>query len=192
MLSVADNQLRMIILAGGEGSRLGGTDKANLIRKGQSLLTYWRDMAQALGLPVSISRKKVEQADEFADDPGLIIDAGPIGGLAAACHNFTETWLLTVPVDTVQLPPDLLARFLELPLESLDSVVVRDATGPQPLLAFWRRTALLLSIERSIAKREFAIRRLHGTRCQELVFEHFECGNLNTPADLQRFSTIIP
>ena len=183
---------RLIVLAGGQGRRLGGVDKSLLMRDGMTQLDRFRDFASIHGLPVSISRQVACGADEFADDPALIAGAGPISGLAAACALFNDEWLLTVPVDTVALPDDLLTRFGALDVGAYDSIHIADADGPQPLLAFWRRTALQDAIAKALESADYSIRGLRGERSLNLNFPDFRCGNINNPDDLARFDTMLP
>lgn len=106
-----------LILAGGEGRRLGGADKALLPFGGAPLLSrvQGRLDPQVEGLALSANG----DPERFAFS-GLTVlgDAGPerLGPMAGVLagldwlHGQGATHLATVPVDLPFLPPDLVAR----------------------------------------------------------------------------------
>ena len=106
-----------LILAGGEGRRLGGADKALLILGGQSLLSH---VTGRLGPQVTrLALSANGDPGRFADFRGAIVRdrtadrLGPMAGLLAGLDWLASTggdWLLTASVDTPFLPADLLER----------------------------------------------------------------------------------
>ena len=92
------------VLAGGRGSRLGGCEKAGIVREGPTQIEriarrFERDVVRVL---VSANRDPARfealGLDVVAD---RVPDLGPLGGLDALSQACTTPWLLTVPVDLV-------------------------------------------------------------------------------------------
>lgn len=184
------------ILAGGEGSRLGGRNKALLHdRHGTPLPVVLRarfagDVARVL---LSANRDRDALAalgfEVVADrSPGI----GPLAGLDALAAACTTPWLLTVPVDAMALPADLVTRLHAAVAArsaavdvAIDGIAVEDDDGPQPLLALWRVAALRDAAAAAIAAGELAIHRLQARmRMPRLRIDGLRIGNLNTPGDL--------
>jgi len=105
-----------LILAGGQGSRLGGADKALLPLHGRTLLAHLLERLAPQVPDIAISANG--DAARFAGHglkvlPDTYSGQGPLAGLAAglawaASHNIK--FLATVPVDTPLIPADLIAR----------------------------------------------------------------------------------
>jgi molybdopterin-guanine dinucleotide biosynthesis protein A len=118
------NEISGLILAGGRGSRMGGIDKGLQEHLGVPLalhalerlrpqvmtlmLNANRNLTayQAMGVPV--------YPDEITDYPG------PLAGMLAGLSNCRTPYLVTVPCDTPNFPPDLVARLAD-GLASIDA-----------------------------------------------------------------------
>lgn len=175
------------ILAGGQGSRLGGADKGWLRRGGisqlQRLARRWPDdVAHVL---VSSNRPDPRHAalglDVVADArPGL----GPLAGLQALADATRTRWLLSVPVDMVGFNDCLPRTLLAMAGEGVGTWAVDD-DGPQPLVALWPVTALRVAASQALDAGELAVHALQARMgMQPVVFAGLRFGNLNTPADL--------
>lgn len=107
-----------LVLAGGEGRRMGGVDKGLQPWRGEPLA---RHVLQALQPQVSrlliSANRHAEVYAAFghpvlADPPGLAF-AGPLAGMLAGLQALPEdAWLLTAPCDGPLLPADLAHRLL--------------------------------------------------------------------------------
>ncbi len=110
----ATEPLTVLILAGGQGRRLGSRDKGLLPWCGRSLIDWVIDRLapQANRVLISANRHLDDYRHrglEVVSDP--IPDLGPLGGLLAVLPRLSpEEGLLTVPCDTPRLPSDLAAR----------------------------------------------------------------------------------
>ena len=113
-----------LILAGGQGSRLGYVDKAFLCLNGQPLIALLlaRLAPQVQHIAISAngdpSRFAALPLPVLADAPehaGKGPLAGVAAGLAWAGQKLGAATLLTVPVDTPFAPMDLLARLSPAP-----------------------------------------------------------------------------
>jgi molybdopterin-guanine dinucleotide biosynthesis protein A len=111
-----------LILAGGNGSRLGGVDKAFVQLAGQSLIRHLLDRLAPQVEKIAISANG--DATRFDSFPFLVLPDGPLAGfgplagLAAglqwAAAQQADS-LITVPVDTPFIPPDLVSCLTPAP-----------------------------------------------------------------------------
>ncbi len=173
------------LLAGGAGSRLGGADKAWLQRGGvpQVLRLAKRLSGETSSVLVSANRDLSRYAEA-----GLIAisdrrtDIGPIAGLDALVSACTTPWLLTVPVDLIDVNDCLLRSLAAAGGEGAFAI---DDDGAQPLVALWRVEALREALSQALAANEIAVHALQARMGMAGVrFAGFRFGNLNTPRDL--------
>ena len=132
------------VLAGGRGQRLGGRDKAWVLHHGKTLLQHTLSAFPGGYVERLVSAREPDPRfaklglrpvfDQRADF------AGPLAALEALCAACTTPWLLTVPVDVQRIPDDLPDALRGA--VARDGVVVKDATGLQPLIGLWRTAAL--------------------------------------------------
>jgi molybdopterin-guanine dinucleotide biosynthesis protein A len=174
------------ILAGGRATRLGGIDKAWLQRDGEPQVLR---LVKRLGASVDVvlvsvnvdPHRYVEHGLETIPDqtPGI----GPLGGLQALAAACRTRWLLTVPVDLIDVNDCLLAT-LSAHRGCTGSFAVDD-DGPQPLVALWSVQRLQEAIAQAISRYDFSIQALQRALSMSAVqLAGVRFGNLNTPADL--------
>lgn len=103
-----------VILAGGQGSRLGGLDKGLVKLNKVPLVKHLIDRVQpqVSDIIISANRNLKSYADfglpVYQDD---ISDfAGPLAGILKALQQCKNEWLLTVPADSPFIPRDLAQR----------------------------------------------------------------------------------
>lgn len=111
-----------LLLAGGQGSRMGGVDKGLQLLRGQPLaqhalarlapqvgpllisanrhLAEWHALAAPYAAPV-LSDRLSDAAQGYA---------GPLAGFLAGLEHCQTPWLLSVPCDSPRFPPDLARR----------------------------------------------------------------------------------
>lgn len=107
-----------LVLAGGQGRRMGGVDKGLQPWQGRPLVAHVLEALQPQVSRLLISANR--HLDDYAafghpvlPDPTDLAFAGPLAGMLAALHNLPEdTWLLTAPCDSPRPPADLAARLL--------------------------------------------------------------------------------
>lgn len=113
---LASVRVAAVILAGGQGRRMGGADKGLIEYQGRPLIE-WALAAltpQVDELVISANRNFDAYAaygrrvlpDTLPDFPG------PLAGVLAAMQAVAADWLLVAPCDTPHLPADLAARLL--------------------------------------------------------------------------------
>ena len=103
-----------LILAGGRGSRMGGTDKGLQPFRGapMAMHTLMRLSAQTGGMLINANRNLA--AYESFGVP-VVTDsvpdfAGPLAGMLAGLEQCQTGWMLSAPCDSPFLPSDLAAR----------------------------------------------------------------------------------
>lgn len=108
-----------LILAGGEGRRMGGADKGLLLLDGEPLAARVaaRLKPQVDALLLSANRNlEAYRALGFEPLTDTVTDgertAGPLAGVLAGLAACDTDWLLTAPCDSPDLPPDLAERLL--------------------------------------------------------------------------------
>lgn len=117
--------MRIVILAGGEGRRIGGSKPQRRLGI-QTLLDHALAKAHGWSNDVLIAARK---GGELQDDPAI---EGPLGGVAAALALGSD--VLTIPCDMPFLPPDLPDRLTS------DAPATVAASGGRlhPVCALWR------------------------------------------------------
>ncbi|HET7126443.1 MAG TPA: NTP transferase domain-containing protein [Lysobacter sp.] len=182
---IAPHDITLGLLAGGMGSRLGGVDKGWLQRSGvpQVLRLAKRLSGETAAVLVSANRDPTRYADAgLVAIPDRHADIGPIAGLDALAAACRTPWLLTVPVDLVDVNDCLLRSLAAAGGEGAFAI---DDDGAQPLVALWRVETLREALSQSLAANEIAIHALQARIGMTGVrFGGFRFGNLNTPADL--------
>jgi molybdopterin-guanine dinucleotide biosynthesis protein A len=141
-----------IVLAGGEGVRLGRVDKAAVVVGGRPMLEHV--LAAVAGarevVVVGPSGLDAYGAPRVQEDPPL---GGPVAGLDAGLAHLGTAGDVPVLVVACDLPlagpavADLLTALADAPLA--DGAALVDADGRrQPLLAVYRRAAIAAALDR--------------------------------------------
>ena len=174
------------ILAGGRASRLGGRDKAWLRREGvPQVLRIVRRLERECGVVLVSANRGLKRyaGNGLATVEDRVADLGPLGGLDALSAGCDTPWLLTIPVDIVDID-DCLLRILAS--TGGDGAVAEDDDGLQPLVALYRLAAMRDSISLGLAAHDYSVQAMQAriplTRVR-MVGLRF--GNLNTPDDLR-------
>ena len=135
----------VVILAGGQGQRIGGAKSGRLLG-GRTLLDRAIEIARRWSPRPALCLRSRDQIaacpiEVIVDDPDL---EGPLGGLAAALRFAREQKLerlLTLPCDAPFLPEDLLARLGSV-LDGNDAAVPSTRGQLHPACALWTTRAL--------------------------------------------------
>jgi molybdopterin-guanine dinucleotide biosynthesis protein A len=198
-MKIARADITGLVLAGGRGSRMGGVDKGlqphlgvplaqHALQRlapqvGKSMINANRNLAayESMGVPV--------WPDEVPDF------AGPLAGMLAGLAHCETPYMVTVPCDTPNFPPDL-ARRLADGLEGIDGEVAIAATREggavrrQPVFSLMR-TSVRASLAAYVGGGQGNVGYWAGQqRCAVVLFE--DAGaffNANTSADLEQLQT---
>ncbi|MCK9488397.1 MAG: NTP transferase domain-containing protein [Xanthomonadales bacterium] len=129
-----------LILAGGRGSRFGGTDKAWLRLHGQPLLCHcWQTLGEQVQTIVVASQRHrwayrrlgIQLIDDHAAAPGH----GPLAAIAGALARWPQRRIAVLPVDAPFAPADYVARLDAVLGPDVPAAAVFDGQRRQPLFA---------------------------------------------------------
>jgi len=141
-----------IILAGGQGKRMGNQDKGLTMLANRPLIAHVIDAFSPQVNSISISaNQNISDYQDFGYEvfeDSLAGHAGPLAGLLAAMKraplapNGSEA-LVVVPCDAPLLPNDLVSRLVEAVGDSKPlAVIPHDGTRLQPLFGLYSLKAL--------------------------------------------------
>lgn len=103
-----------VILAGGQGKRMGGVDKGLQLWHGKPLFEHVRQRLSAQIAEISVNANRNQQCyaqsglNVFADKSEGF--QGPLSGILTALERTKTDFVLFVPCDCPQLPLNLLAK----------------------------------------------------------------------------------
>jgi molybdopterin-guanine dinucleotide biosynthesis protein A len=136
-----------IILAGGQGRRMGGVDKGLVELDGKPMVAHViARLAPQVGAIVINANQNVERYAAFGHP--VVSDevagfAGPLAGLHAGMSATTTPYVVTSPCDSPFLPLDLVARLGDaLQREHAKLAVAYTFDQPHPVFALVDRTVL--------------------------------------------------
>jgi molybdopterin-guanine dinucleotide biosynthesis protein A len=130
-----------IVLAGGQGRRMGGVDKGLVRLRGKPMVAWVLErLAPQVGEIVINANQNPDAYGAFGHRvvPDAIGGfAGPLAGLHAGLAAVTHPLAVTVPCDSPFLPPDLVAR-LRRALGENDLAVAKTGAQPHPVFSLVR------------------------------------------------------
>lgn len=133
-----------VVLAGGQGKRMGGIDKGLQLLRGKPMIAWVleRFEPQVNEVLINANQHLVQYA---AYGHRVVPDdinghAGPLAGLQVALREGKHSLIVTVPCDSPFLPGDLVAR-LHLVMQQKEADVAVAKTGAQahPVFSICRR-----------------------------------------------------
>ena len=197
---IAKHDLTGMILAGGEGRRMGGRDKGLEPFAGLPLVahTVKRFDGQVQELMINANRNSDAYA-LFADR--VIEDAeggfkGPLMGIYSGLRAAQTPWLLVAPCDSPALPHDLVARMVAgITQEGVehDIAVAFDGERLHPVVALLR-TSLANDLAATLAEGERKIDRWYARHawCRVDMSDCPEAfANLNTEEEKARLELAL-
>jgi molybdopterin-guanine dinucleotide biosynthesis protein A len=151
-----------IVLAGGEGRRLG-RPKGELMFDGRTLAEQAAGTLRPVcgSVLVSLGAGMQNPAPEF----GAVHDLppagrGPLAGLAAAFDVTGQAHLMVLACDYPRVTTGLIRRLLDFGSEQDDLVMVTDTRGrDHPLVGVWRRSSAA-PIRQALEDRHYKVRAL--------------------------------
>lgn len=179
-----------LILAGGQGRRMGRVDKARLVIGGETLVARavgrLGPQVDALAISANGDTARFSAGVPVLED--AIPDGGPLSGVLAGLDWAAEAGfesVATVAVDTPFFPRDLVARLVAKGVPSVAATGSADAPRLHPTCALWPVSARdrlrdwLLSGERKVMLFAESL----GARAV-LFPDEAAFFNVNTPSDL--------
>lgn len=180
-----------LILAGGEGRRVGGSDKGLLDYQGKPLVAQVIErLAPQVGQLLISANRNLEVYRAYGHPvltDGSAERLGPLAGIEAGLRACETPWLVVCPCDCPALPADLVTRLLAAAMvrNAVMAVAATDA-GMQPTFQLCRRD-LLTALKSYLSSGERKV----GSWCRqqgavEVNFPAAEAfRNLNDQADLR-------
>ena len=136
-----------VVLAGGQGRRMGGTDKGLVLLGGQPMVAHvLARFAPQVGELLINANQNLDRYGAFGqavvpDEVGGF--AGPLAGLHAGMTRATRPLICTVPCDSPFLPLDLVSRLrAALAASGAQLAVAKTFTQPHPVFCLVRRDVL--------------------------------------------------
>ncbi|HUJ01062.1 MAG TPA: molybdenum cofactor guanylyltransferase MobA [Usitatibacter sp.] len=185
-----------VVLAGGQGSRMGGMDKGLQPFGGKPMAAHAieRFAPQVDELLVNANRN-VEEYARFGhrvicdEIPGF---AGPLAGFERGLAHASGALVATVPCDSPFLPADLVARLrTALEREGADIAVAKTGDQPHPVFCLMRRS-VHASLAGFLASGQRKIDRWYAALAvAEVAFDDEADAflNINTREELARLET---
>ena len=136
-----------VILAGGQGRRMGGVDKGLKVLRGKPMAAW---VIERFGRQVDeILINANQNLDAYAALGHRVIPdaiagfAGPLAGLHRGLSEARHELVATAPCDSPFLPPDLIVRLHEaLETRGADVAVAKTGDQPHPVFCLCRKGVL--------------------------------------------------
>ena len=180
-----------LILAGGQGRRMGGVDKGLQPLRGRPMVAWVleRLAPQVTEVIVNANQNLAEYARlgcrVVGDEIGGF--AGPLAGLQAGLKANVHPFLVTVPCDSPFLPRDLVARLhAALIANHADLAVAKTGDQPHPVFSLVRES-LAGHLTKFLEAGGLKIDAWYASlKVVEVPFDDQPdaFSNINTPADL--------
>jgi molybdopterin-guanine dinucleotide biosynthesis protein A len=178
-----------VILAGGQGSRMGGQDKGLLMMQSKPL---YQHVLQRLRPQVDIvlisANRNIDRyqlsgyqvvTDSIKDYPG------PLAGMLSGLRHSPTDWVAFCACDTPQIPGDFVARLWQQ-RNNAPAVWVKSSQRDHPTLALMNK-AIADDLERWLLRGErrlMQFMREHGGHPVLFSDPESAFSNINTPDDL--------
>lgn len=198
-----------LLLAGGQGARMGGQDKGLLLLDGRPLAAHVLERLRPQVGPLAISANRHcpeylslgcpvwpdEEAGPLSNGPPPAPRfRGPMAGMLSGLRHCNTEWLVTVPCDSPHLPRDLVARLAEA-VQRHGGLLASACTpgGPgeaprsQPVFCLMH-SSLQASLADHLARGRHRVRQWQSEMGGvEVLFDDVHAfANANTPEDLAR------
>ncbi|MDR2853576.1 MAG: molybdenum cofactor guanylyltransferase [Burkholderiaceae bacterium] len=200
-------QITGLVLAGGQGQRMGGGDKGLMPFAGQSLAQRaLMRLAPQVGRMMISANRHLDTYRAFGvpvwpdasatgrDSGALSRYDGPLAGLLAGLAHCETPWLLAVPCDAPRFPHDLAQRLSAALDPDTEIALAANARGEVQPVFILLRAALHENLARYLDEggrkvRAWAMRQRHAIT----LFDHpgddpLAFANLNMPEDWQRLA----
>ena len=194
-MAAADPTFTGLVLAGGEGHRMGGADKGLLEVDGVPLaLNAVQRLRPQVGRILVSANRNLERYRELGLEPvtDTVADegrtAGPLAGIAAGLAQCRTEWLASAPCDSPHLPADLVSRLHSAAMRAgAPAAFAVTAAGAHPVFMLLRRDladsleAFLAGGGRRVREWQDKVGAVAADFPDEAAF-----ANINSPDDLAR------
>jgi len=186
-----NNKVSAVILAGGQGSRIGGADKGLLQYKNTPLIQHviQRIQPQVIHLTINANRNLERyRAFGFAVIPDLLKDyQGPLAGIQAGLSACKTEYCLFVPCDTPDLPNDLCERMYQAILSHHADIAIAVSDQTHPVICLVKTICLdsLTEYLKHGGRKVSAWQARHPTIQVDFGSDNVDFSNLNLPSQLE-------
>jgi molybdenum cofactor guanylyltransferase len=188
-----------LILAGGQGRRMGGVDKGLQVLRGKAMVEWV--LARFAPQVDEVLINANQNAERYASFGHRVVPddisgfAGPLAGLQAGLKVAAQALVVTCPCDSPFLPPDLVHRLREaLEREGAELAVAKTGEQPHPVFSLVRRE-VLPGLTRFLESGGRKIDAWYaGLKVVEVDFgdEAEAFSNINTPEELHAWDRVPP
>ena len=210
VVAIPPEHITGLVLAGGQGSRMGGADKGLQLLGGQALAWHCAQRLQPQVGPLLINANRHLDTYRALGYP-VVADlhlpdteayAGPLAGFAAGLAACQTPWLLTVACDTPYFPQDLARRLAQATAAqgcpmAMACTPPDEAGSTRPVL---QPTFCLIHASLAGSVRQFVAG--GGRKLRQWAAQHGHClvpfddaqafYNANTPEELARLQDMPP
>ncbi|MEO7743243.1 MAG: molybdenum cofactor guanylyltransferase MobA [Usitatibacter sp.] len=138
------NEITGVVLAGGQGSRMGGVDKGLQVFRGRPMVAHVVERLAPQVAEILINANR--NPDEYARFGHRVIAdeiegfAGPLAGFERGLAHAAHPLVMTVPCDSPFLPADLVVRLADaLRKAGADLAVARTGDQAHPVFSLMKR-----------------------------------------------------
>ena len=185
-----------IVLAGGQGRRMGGVDKGLQLLNGRPMIAHVIERLAPQVEDIVINANQNREAYAAFGHP-VVPDAiegyaGPLAGLHAGLQAATQALVVTVPCDSPFLPVDLVQKLAAALVASeadlAMAVTGTDATRQMHPVFCLMKTTLLPQLTHYLQTGGRKVEAWYRSgKLTEVLFEDESAfANINTEADLRR------
>ena len=192
-MSISKSDITAVILAGGQGRRMGGQDKGLLDFDGRLMIEILIDRLQGQQLDILINANRNQSTYQSYGYPVIGDELedyqGPLAGFSSAMAKVDTRYILTLPCDSPMLAHNFADRFIEAQDRDKSPIcVAHDGERLQPVYALID-TRLRDNLELFLDSGERKIDRWYAQHNYAQVdfsddTDMFQ--NINTPEDQQR------
>jgi molybdenum cofactor guanylyltransferase len=185
-----EKEVSVVILAGGEGQRMGGRDKGLIVYHGKPLIEHVLDIIPpgVAGIVISANRnleRYCQYGQVVADEEEDF--AGPLAGILTAMQHTDTPYLLVLPCDTPDLPPELPDRLYQALKSQQADIAVASSGERQHFVIALLKTDLRDDLQDYLASGERRVG--HWQRRHKVVYVEFDSQgdrfrNINKPEQL--------
>jgi len=185
-------EITAVVLAGGQGQRMGGMDKGWVNFQGRPMIHHVLEQISPQVQSVLINaNRSLEEYQSLGHQVVEDIEQGyhgPLMGMLTGLTHAKTDWVLFVPCDIPLLPKDVVEKLNEAVAKNdVDVAVVHDGERLQPVISLMRRS-LLPSLDAWLAEGKRKIDRWYMQHRMVVVpFDSPEEDfmNLNTQQEVQ-------
>ena len=188
---LASREVTALILAGGQGRRLGGVDKGLVLLHEHPLVEYVLRALQPHVAHVLISANQHQEqyrryGQVVEDPPEFDGSQGPLAGLLAAAPHVTTPWLVVAGCDMPALPNDYVTHLYATLMAQGGQIAFAHAGARDHSICLLLHTNTLATLRAYLqGGRRAVLPWLESQQAVRVIFDHAQAFlNVNTPEEL--------